>query len=192
MRSGARDPSFVLFQRGLVLLRFGISFPGSLSAKSSILAIHCGVRTTRPGLGLVQCGLVLLRFGIGGIEGFSDSGCLKGVGKGTTFGFLEVIRVSCAVPVLPTMGLFKDETEKKQMLTLFLLLALLVPEAAGNVVLIGKNVSLSFPDVEANFGEHVVFFARFIQLCFMVSLFSYIFAIFFLCCTSSSTSKKIR
>ncbi|XP_074570712.1 receptor homology region, transmembrane domain- and RING domain-containing protein 1-like [Curcuma longa] len=53
------------------------------------------------------------------------------------------------------MGLFKHGTERKQMLTLFLLLALLVPEAAGNVVLIGKNVSLSFPDVEANFAPPV-------------------------------------
>ncbi|XP_042421484.1 receptor homology region, transmembrane domain- and RING domain-containing protein 1-like [Zingiber officinale] len=53
------------------------------------------------------------------------------------------------------MGLCKDETERKQMLTLFLLLALLAPEAAGNVVLIGKNVSFSFPDVEANFASPI-------------------------------------
>ncbi|XP_042459442.1 receptor homology region, transmembrane domain- and RING domain-containing protein 1-like isoform X1 [Zingiber officinale] len=53
------------------------------------------------------------------------------------------------------MGSFKHEIERKQMLTLFLLLGLLVPTAVSNVVLIGKNVSLSFPDVEANFAPPV-------------------------------------
>lgn len=75
------------------------------------------------------------------------------------------------MPGLPNMGLFKHEIERKQMLTLFVLLGLLIPTAVGNVVLIGKNVSLSFPDVEANFGECFVFLARFIQHLAIVSWF---------------------
>ncbi|RRT47012.1 hypothetical protein B296_00012569 [Ensete ventricosum] len=55
------------------------------------------------------------------------------------------------------MGLLEHEFVRKYVLSTFLLLGLLVGSAAGNVVLIGRNVSLSFPDVEANFGECVVF-----------------------------------
>ncbi|URE23277.1 E3 ubiquitin-protein ligase [Musa troglodytarum] len=49
------------------------------------------------------------------------------------------------------MGLLEREFLRKYVLFTFVLLGLLVGSAAGNVVLIGRNVSLSFPDVEANF-----------------------------------------
>lgn len=55
------------------------------------------------------------------------------------------------------MGLLEHEFLRKYVLFTFVLLGLLVGSAAGNVVLIGRNVSLSFPDVEANFGECVSF-----------------------------------
>ncbi|CAL9110227.1 unnamed protein product [Musa acuminata var. zebrina] len=53
------------------------------------------------------------------------------------------------------MGLLEHEFLRKYVLFTFLLLGLLVGSAAGNVVLIGRNVSLSFPDVEANFARPI-------------------------------------
>ncbi|RWV99585.1 hypothetical protein GW17_00037504 [Ensete ventricosum] len=53
------------------------------------------------------------------------------------------------------MGLLEHEFVRKYVLSTFLLLGLLVGSAAGNVVLIGRNVSLSFPDVEANFARPI-------------------------------------
>lgn len=51
------------------------------------------------------------------------------------------------------MGVLKYEVVGKFALFAFLLLDLLVGSAGGDVVLIGRNVSLSFPDIEATFGE---------------------------------------
>ncbi|THU71109.1 hypothetical protein C4D60_Mb08t32080 [Musa balbisiana] len=53
------------------------------------------------------------------------------------------------------MGLLEHEFLRKYALFTFVLLGLLVGSAAGNVVLIGRNVSLSFPDVEANFARPI-------------------------------------
>ncbi|WOK94570.1 hypothetical protein Cni_G03274 [Canna indica] len=53
------------------------------------------------------------------------------------------------------MGLSKNELVKKSVIFTFTLLDLMIGSAAGNVVLIGKNVSLSFPDIEANFAPPV-------------------------------------
>ncbi|URE23275.1 E3 ubiquitin-protein ligase [Musa troglodytarum] len=53
------------------------------------------------------------------------------------------------------MGLLEREFLRKYVLFTFVLLGLLVGSAAGNVVLIGRNVSLSFPDVEANFARPI-------------------------------------
>ncbi|THU72898.1 hypothetical protein C4D60_Mb04t17070 [Musa balbisiana] len=53
------------------------------------------------------------------------------------------------------MGLSKYEAVPKTALFAFLLLCLLVGSAGGNLVLIGRNVSLTFPDVEANFAPSV-------------------------------------
>ncbi|CAD5174307.1 receptor homology region, transmembrane domain- and RING domain-containing protein 1-like isoform X2 [Musa acuminata AAA Group] len=53
------------------------------------------------------------------------------------------------------MGLSKYEPVPKTTLFAFLLLCLLVGSAGGNLVLIGRNVSLTFPDVEANFAPSV-------------------------------------
>ncbi|RWW32832.1 hypothetical protein GW17_00002479, partial [Ensete ventricosum] len=49
------------------------------------------------------------------------------------------------------MGVLKYEVVGKFALFAFLLLDLLVGSVGGDVVLIGRNVSLSFPDIEANF-----------------------------------------
>ncbi|THU61648.1 hypothetical protein C4D60_Mb07t25540 [Musa balbisiana] len=53
------------------------------------------------------------------------------------------------------MGVLKFEVVGKFALFAFLLLDLLVGSAGGDVVLIGRNVSLSFPDIEATFAPSV-------------------------------------
>ncbi|CAD5187310.1 unnamed protein product [Musa acuminata subsp. malaccensis] len=53
------------------------------------------------------------------------------------------------------MGVLKYEVVGKFALFAFLLLDLLVGSAGGDVVLIGRNVSLSFPDIEATFAPSV-------------------------------------
>ena len=51
------------------------------------------------------------------------------------------------------MGLLNFKALRRFVLSVWLLLGSIARLAAGNVVLIGNNVSLSFDDIEANFGK---------------------------------------
>ena len=51
------------------------------------------------------------------------------------------------------MGLLNFKAIRSFVLFVWILLGSIAGLAAGNVVLIGKNVSLSFEDIEANFGK---------------------------------------
>lgn len=54
-------------------------------------------------------------------------------------------------------------------LRLWILMVAVIEMAAANVVLIGKNVSLSFDDVEANFGKRCKLYFYELRLFFCLS-----------------------
>ncbi|XP_065025905.1 receptor homology region, transmembrane domain- and RING domain-containing protein 1-like isoform X3 [Musa acuminata AAA Group] len=90
------------------------------------------------------------------------------------------------------MGLSKYEAVPKTTLFAFLLLCLLVGSAGGNLVLIGRNVSLTFPDVEANFGFSIPWGGSSnhnnIHRAFLIFFFSCVVAtkLFFFLCSAPS------
>lgn len=69
------------------------------------------------------------------------------------------------------IGVFVRRREMVNVVVLFYcLLSLVVRMGSANVVLIGHNVTLSFDDIEANFGEFVIDFTVLFGYYFLVKI----------------------